>query len=93
MSDLVGEVATEEASHLFGPRLPAVEKPTRGKVVELAVHVELQVRDEGLLVWVVRWVAEAFEDVLCGDVSRPRRYVRNVPPFSRGTSLNSTYVL
>ena len=51
--DLIGEVSTEEASHLFSARVPAVEEPTRGEVVELAVHVELPVRNY-LLVWMVR---------------------------------------
>jgi hypothetical protein len=54
MPDLIGEVAAEESSHLFGLQFPAVEKPTRGKVVELVFHVELPVRDEGLLMRVVR---------------------------------------
>jgi len=42
------EVAAEEASHLFGSWLPAVEKPSRGEVVCLIVDYELLVRSEGL---------------------------------------------
>jgi len=49
---LTGEVAAEEASHLFGSWFPTVEKPAGGEVVELAVLVELLVGDY-LLVWVV----------------------------------------
>ena len=51
--DLIGEVAAEEASHLLGSRLPAVEESAGGEVVELTVYVELPVGDDDL-VWVVR---------------------------------------
>ena len=51
--DLVGEVAAEVASYLFGSWVPAVEKPTRGEVIELAIHVELPVRNDLLLVRVI----------------------------------------
>ena len=37
----IGEVATEEAPYLFGPRVHAVEKPTGGEVVSLAILHEL----------------------------------------------------
>src|SRR5215210_8880976 len=42
------EVAAEEASHLFGSWLPAVEESSRGEVVCLIVDLELLVRSEGL---------------------------------------------
>jgi hypothetical protein len=66
--DLISEVAAEEASHFFGSRLPAVEESARGDVVEPTVHVELQVRTDGL-VWVVLYIAEASEDTLGRSVS------------------------
>ena len=65
--ELVGEVPTEESSHLFGPRFPAVEEATGGEVVSLLVYRELLVRAEGL-VRVVRKIAEAIEDVLSRGV-------------------------
>jgi hypothetical protein len=74
-------VSTEEASHLFSVRFPAIEEPTRGEVVELAFHVELPVRHDVLFVWVVFEVTEAFEDVLCGGVLWLRRNVQSVAPF------------
>ena len=52
MPNLVGEVAAEEAPYHFGSRVPAVEEPAGGKVVELAFYVELLVGDY-LLVRVV----------------------------------------
>ena len=53
MPDLIGEVAAEEASHLFGSRLPAVKESAGGEVVELTALVELPVGDDELLLWVV----------------------------------------
>ena len=50
---LPGKVAAEEASYLFGSRIPAVEESAGGEVVEFAVYAELPVGDY-LLVWVVR---------------------------------------
>ena len=47
--NLVGEVAAEEALYLLGPRVSTVEEPTRSKVVEPAVHRELQVGRDRLL--------------------------------------------
>ena len=58
---LPGEVAAEEAPYLFSSRVPAVEKSSRGEVVELAVYVELPVRDY-LLVRVVLKVTQASKD-------------------------------
>jgi len=51
--DLIGKVAAEEASYLFGSRIPAVEKSSGGEVVEFAVYAELPVRDY-ILMWVLR---------------------------------------
>jgi hypothetical protein len=38
--DLIGEAATEEAPHLSGSRVLAVEEPARGEVVRLLVELE-----------------------------------------------------
>jgi hypothetical protein len=34
MPDLVGEVAAEEASHFFCPRILSIEEPARSEVVD-----------------------------------------------------------
>ena len=81
--DLPWKVAAEVATYLLGSRIPAVEESAGGEVVELTVYVELPVGDY-LLVRVVLKVAEALEDVLCGDVSRLRRYDQGGSPFFRG---------
>src|SRR5918998_3979453 len=83
---LIGEVTAEEAAHLLASRLPAVEESSGGEVVELAVHVELPIWDY-LLVWVLRQVAKALDNILCGDVSR-RCYVQGSPPFLLGCCAN-----
>ena len=56
--DLVAQVTTGEASYLVGPGTPAIEEPAGGEVVELAIHLELQVRRD-YLVWIIPQIAEA----------------------------------
>jgi hypothetical protein len=53
--DLVGEVATEEASHLLRAGFSTVEEPTRGEVVELFALLEHLVRGYGFLWMVLSW--------------------------------------
>ncbi len=47
-----------EASYLVGPGTPAIEEPAGGEVVELSIHLELQVRRD-YLVWNIPQIAEA----------------------------------
>jgi hypothetical protein len=47
--DIVGQVATEEASYLFGTGVLAVEETTRGKVVSLAILHELLIGGQDLI--------------------------------------------
>jgi hypothetical protein len=61
--DLVGKVAAEEAPHLFGPWVLAVEEPAWSEVVDLSAKRELLVGSEGLI-RIVLEVAKALEDVL-----------------------------
>ena len=49
MPYLIGEVSTKEASHRYGSRVLAVEKPARGEVVRLSVELELLVGGEGVV--------------------------------------------
>ena len=58
MPDLVAQVTTGEASYLVGPGTPAIEEPAGGEVVELSIHLELQVRRD-YLVWIIPQIAEA----------------------------------
>ena len=55
---LIGEVAAEVSPSFFRARVPAVEEPAGGEVVELAARGKRLVRGESLL-WVVLQVAEA----------------------------------
>jgi len=69
---LAGEVAAEEAPHLFGSRFPAVEKLTGSEVVELAFYVELLVGDYLLLGWFFRSLRRLrmfFAVMSCGFVA------------------------
>jgi hypothetical protein len=58
------EVAAEEAPYLFGPRIPAVEKPTGGEVVRLLVDFKLLVRSEGLVFWAMLYLIKALKNAL-----------------------------
>jgi hypothetical protein len=66
-----GEVAAEEAPYLFGPRVPAVEKPTGGEVVRLLVDFKLLVRSESLL-WAMLYLTKALKNALSRVVLRHR---------------------
>lgn len=48
MPDLIGEVAAEEASHLFGARVLAVEESSGGEVIGVSADLELLVGSEML---------------------------------------------
>jgi hypothetical protein len=69
---LSGEVATEEASHLFCSHVPAVEKTSRCEVVCFLVDLELLVRSEGLVVWAMLYLTKALKDALGCMVLRHR---------------------
>ena len=56
--DLIGEVAAEESSNFFRPRVLTVEEAPGGEVINLAACSKLLVWSESLL-WVVLQVAEA----------------------------------
>ncbi len=90
--DFISEVATEKASYFLHPRLFTVEETAGGEVVGLAALLELLVGSEGF-VRVVLKVAKALEELLCGDVPQVRLAVQCIPPFSRVSSLNNTYIL
>src|ERR687894_482399 len=79
--DLIGEVATEEASQCSGCPVLAVEEPAGGEVVRLLVELVLLVGGEGSI-RVVLQITKALEQVLCGNVPQQLRLdAHSVPPL------------
>lgn len=58
---LIRKVSTEEASYLFCPRILAVEKPTRSKVVSLVLYRELLVRSD-IPLWIVLSITQTHKN-------------------------------
>lgn len=61
--DLVWEIPTEVASHLFRTWVLAVEEAARGEVVDVSADLELLVGSK-MLLWVILYISKAFEDAL-----------------------------